>query len=222
VEPVLGHPLCESAMKTWWRAWSDLVLRLAALAGSVASFAGLLLAFLPSPKHLPWWAIVLLVLAPLFLVWFVVLEFLDHRGRRVYAKTDTDGIKKYMHDWIEHGGRVAIWTRDMSWAHNPDTRSLLREKAARGELILCLPERNDLAKELARAGAEVCVYGTNLLETPASRFTIVFFGRDGSRVAVGRAEGDTHVIDEFNAGAHPAFYLAEDLVALVRAQCAAR
>ena len=76
--------------------------------------------------------------------------------------------------------------------------------------------------ELAAAGAEVCVYGTNLLESPASRFTIIFFGRDGARVAVGRAVGDTHVIDEFNSGSHPAFHLAADLVALVRAQCADR
>jgi hypothetical protein len=104
-----------------------------------------------------------------------------------------------MHDWIEHGGRVAIWTRDMSWAHNDDTRGLLREKAARGELILCLPEQNALATELGAAGAEICAYGANRLESPASRFTIIFF-----------------------AGSHPAFYLAEDLIALVRAQYADR
>lgn len=110
----------------------------------------------------------------------------------------------------------------MSWAHNDDTRGLLREKAARGELILCLPEQNELATELGAAGAEICAYGANRLESPASRFTIIFFGRDGARVAVGRADGDTHVIDEFNAGSHPAFHLAEDLIALVRAQCADR
>jgi len=147
-----------------------------------------------------------------------VLEFFSQRGRRVYAKGDTEGIKRYMHAWIEHGGRVAIWTRDMSWANNADTRGLLKKKAGRGELILCLPEQNALTKELAAAGAEICTYGAQCLESPASRFTIVFFGRDGSRVAVGRADGDTHVIDEFAASGHPAFYLAEDLIALVRAR----
>ena len=121
-----------------------------------------------------------------------------------------------MHDWIEHGGRVAIWTRDMSWAENPETRRLLTEKAERKELIVCLPELNGLATELTQAGAEVCAYGAGHLESPASRFTIAFFGRDGSRVAVGRAEGDTHVIDEFNAGGHPAFHLADDLIRFVR------
>jgi len=121
-----------------------------------------------------------------------------------------------MHDWIEHGGRVAIWTRDMSWAQNPETHRLLIAKARRKELILCLPELNELAKELANAGAEVCAYGTRRLESPAARFTIAFFGREGSRVAIGRAEGDTHVIDEFSAASHPAFHLAGDLIAIVR------
>jgi hypothetical protein len=203
-------------LKTWWKMWGELVRKLVTLVASFASIAGLLVAFLPSPKDLPWWAVTVLVVATFLLAVVVVLEFLDHRGRRVYAKVDREGIRRYMHGWIEHGGRVAIWTRDMSWAQNPETRQLLAEKARRNELILCLPELNELAMELAAAGAEVCAYGAGHLESPASRFTIAFFGRDGSRVAVGRAEGDMHVIDEFSADGHPAFHLAEDLVSLVR------
>ena len=157
-----------------------------------------------------------------FLVVFVVLELLTHRGRRVYDKSDAEGIKEYMHSWIEHGGRVAIWTRDLSWAQNSDTRQLLKIKAARNELILCLPENNALTNELAAAGAEVCAYGSDSLESPSSRFTIAFFGRDGSRVAVGRANGNTHIIDEFAPSDHPAFYLAEDLIGLARGQITKR
>jgi len=203
-------------VRTWWKAWGELIRKLVALVASFASMGGLLVAFLPSPRDLPSWAVALLVSAAFFLVVLVVLEFLDRRGRRVYAKSDADGIKRYMLNWIEHGGRVAIWTRDMSWAQNPETRRLLTEKARRNELILCLPELNELARELAGAGAEVCAYGARHLESPASRFTIAFYGRDGARVAVGRAEGDTHVIDEFSAGSHPALHLAEDLITLVR------
>lgn len=105
----------------------------------------------------------------------------------------------------------------MSWAQNPETKALLTNKARQNELILCLPKINDLARDLDEAGAEVCAYGECLLEAPASRFTIVFFGRDGSRVAVGRADGDTHVIDEFSSNDHPVFHLAVDLVTLARA-----
>lgn len=205
-------------MMIWWKTWGDLVLKFLALAGALASLVGIIVLFIPSPKNLPWWGIALFVSAIFSLIALVLLEFHTHRGRRVYAKDDQDGIKNYMHDWIEHSGRVAIWTRDMSWAHNDETRKLLIEKAKCKELILCLPEQNELATELEAAGAEVCTYGVKHLESPASRFTIAFFGRGGARVAVGRADGDTHIIDEFKEGSHPAFYLAEDLIALVRSQ----
>lgn len=91
------------SLRTWWKAWGELVRKLVALIASFASIAGLLVAFLPSPKDLAWWAVALLVSATFFLVVLVVLEFLDRRGRRVYAKADTEGIRRYMHDWIEHG-----------------------------------------------------------------------------------------------------------------------
>jgi hypothetical protein len=205
-----------------WKAWGTIVMKFLALAGSLASLVGLLLQFLPSPKDLSWWAIFLLAFASFCLFLFLALEILTYQRRRVFDKGDKEGIKKYMHSWIQHGGRVAVWTRDMSWARNAETRGLLREKSADGELILCMPEEDDFAKELAAEGAEICAYGKNHLESPASRFTISCFGRDGARVAVGRAEGEAHVIDEFNSGGHPAFYLAEDLVTLVRAQCTKR
>ena len=121
-----------------------------------------------------------------------------------------------MHNWIVHGGVVAIWTRDMTWAQNPETRRVLVEKAESHELIICLPELNELATELSGAGAQVYAYGAGRIEWPASRFTIAHFGKDGSRVAVGRPEGDTHVIEEFRSGDHPAFHLAQDLITLAR------
>jgi hypothetical protein len=179
--------------------------------------AGLLVAFLPSPKDWPWWVLALLVLAVAAFIMLIALEVLDRPRRRVYVIGDAEGIKRYMHQWINHGGRVAIWTRDMSWAQNPETHQLLTKKAQQNELILCLPEVNDFAAALADAGAEVCAYGKGQADLPASRFTIAFYGRDGARVAVGRAEGDTHVIEEFSAGRHPAFHMAADLVTLARA-----
>jgi hypothetical protein len=205
------------ALRTWWMAHADLLKKILALLASYASLLGLLVALLSQADHWPWWGWAILAFAGLTLTIFLRLEISQHRGRHIYAKTDTYGIRRYMHEWIAHGGRVAIWTRDMSWAQNPDTRQLLIEKAKRNELVLCLPECSDLASDLRRAGAEVCEYGKSLLESPSSRFTIALLGRDGSCVAVGRAEGDTHVIDEFNSGDHPAFHLAADLVSLVRA-----
>ncbi len=205
-------------LKIWWAKWRETTRNLFFELASLASMAGLLFAFDPPADGLPWWGIALLVGALVFFVTLVVMELASHRNRHAYAKSDIEKIRTYMHRWIEHGGRVAIWTRDMSWADNSETRRLLTEKAKRSELILCLPERNPLVSSLEAAGAEVCAYGRDVLEAPASRFTIAFFGRDGARVAVGRADGDIHVIDEFGAAMHPAFHLAGDLVALVRAK----
>ena len=207
---------------TWWITWGDLIRKLAAWVSLFASILALLIEFLPPPRELPWWVIALLVVASVAFIAVIVLEVKERRRRHVFARNDTRGIRSYMHAWVEHGGRVAIWTRDMSWAQNPQTRKILTEKARRKELILCLPELNQLATELANAGAEVCAYGAKLMELPVSRFTIAFFGRDGSRVAVGHADGDLHVIDEFEAGAHPAFYLAADVISLARALRAKR
>jgi hypothetical protein len=104
----------------------------------------------------------------------------------------------------------------MTWAQNSESRRLLKDKAKRKELILCLPEEHPLAADLEKSGAEICVYGKDLLESPASRFTITFFGKSGARVAVGRPDDDIHVIEEFAEGDHPAFALALDLVNIAR------
>ncbi len=201
----------------WRLAWGDLVISLFAQAASFASLCGLILELRPPGRNWPWWAWVLGGTGVISFGVVVCLLLANRPKHRVFESADAAAIRRYMHSWIRNGGRVAIWTRDMSWAQNAETQRLLEQKARRNELVLCLPQLNQLASELREMGAEVCIYGTELLECPASRFTIRFLGRDGSQVAVGRAEGPTHVIDEFTAGDHPAYYLAADLIALVRA-----
>ena len=203
-------------LRRWWLAWGSLIKKLLPSTGSVASITALLMYFLPPPAMLPWWGVATLVVAVIFFIIFVMLEFADHKRRHVFKRKDKMAIEKYMHNWIEYGGRVAIWTRNMSWADNDRTTKLLITKAQHGELILCLPHSTQLTEKLESRGAEVCYYGAESFDSPASRFTIIYFDRDGSSVAVGRTVGDTHVIDEFSAGDHPAYHIAKDLVALVR------
>ncbi len=205
-------------LRTWWTVHRETAVRLIVFGGSIASIIGLLVVFLPSPSELPWWAIGLLAFAATLFVLFLLMEWRALQRAHIYAGSDANGIRTYMHNWIQHGGRVAIWTRNMSWAENPETRALLIEKAQRHELIICLPQPTDLSTDLANLGAEICAYGDENLETPSSRFTIALFGRDGARVAIGHAVGESHVINEFDAHSNPAFYVAADLLALVRAQ----
>lgn len=156
---------------------------------------------------------VILVFLYLFLVFY---EIYVAEGKRVFKQSDPDSIRNYMLHWIAYGGRVAIWTRDMSWAKGDKSQSLLREKAESGELIICMPNHTAFSKELETIGANIYVYGEELLSDPSARFTIAFFGRDGSKVAIGRAQADKQVVEEFSSGAHPSFQLAYELVQIAK------
>jgi hypothetical protein len=202
-------------MKAFWVNWRDLTILLVTLIASYASIVGLAYPFLPPFEKFPWWGTGLALIALILAVTLVVLEIKTNISRTVFRKSDVVGIRNYMHNWINNGGRVAIWTRDMSWAQNPATQALLTQKAKAGELIICMPEMKSLAEHLEKAGAEIYVYPTDGYE-PASRFTITEFARAGSRVAVGRGKGDLHLIETFDSGDHPSFYLAQDLINLVR------
>ena len=200
----------------WWVARRRSLRNVLLLFGTASSVIALFANFLPDIEEIPWWGIALFVLAAFFAGTLAMLEMSERPKRRIFRKQDTAGILKYMHDWIKHGGRVAIWSRDMSWANNEETKQLLELKARRHELLLFLPSANPLSRQLASSGAEVIHYGATRLESPGSRFTITHYGRDGSSLAVGWARGDTHVIDEFHASDHPAYHIAADLVALAR------
>jgi len=156
---------------------------------------------------------VILFLLYSFLVFYEV-STMD--GKHIFKQSDSTSIKNYMLHWIAYGGRVAIWTRDMSWANDDRSKNLLLEKAQSGELIICLPTHTSFSRELEEKGGEIYVYGMELLSDPSARFTIAFYGRDGSKVAIGRARADKHIIEEFDTGSHPAFNLANELVQVAK------
>ena len=153
------------------------------------------------------------VLALLSVIGIVLLH--SSSTRHFFALDDKRGIRDYMFRWIESGGRVAIWTRDMSWVDDDEMKQLLRNKAKSGELIICLPNTTEDTNSLKQHGAEVVTYGT--WDSPLSRFTIANYNRDNARVAVGIGVGQLHIIDEFSPrDKNPTFSLAYDLVRLTR------
>ncbi len=124
-------------------------------------------------------------------------------------------IKSYMRRWLTSGGRAVIFTRDMTWADDDiATQDVLREKARRHELIICIEKMIPFAQELEREGANVISYG-ELDIVPRARYTIVDFQSDSARVAVGGAVGKVHVIQEFRNGEHPFFGVADDLARIL-------
>ena len=85
------------------------------------------------------------------------------------------------------------------------------EKATRRELTVFLEHSIPLTDELRERGATIITY-QSLGHIPRARFTIVDYGREGARVAVGVHEHGRHVIQEYQNGFHPFFAVAEDLV----------
>ena len=198
-----------------WRinSYKDRFLPLATIVGSLASVLGLVVSFLVSSADFSWLMVVLIITSVVLIAVTLGVVFRSGPKTQVYRGEDRTGIRNYMFRWIRNGGRVAIWTRDMSWVNDQEMKDLLRGKAESRELIVCLPQETAFTGRLRDDGAEIIAYGS--LDSPSSSFTIVNYDRNGSRVAVGRPEGNLHIIQEFSVSDAPTFQIANDLVRLV-------
>jgi hypothetical protein len=215
-------------MSKFWDRWGSLIQRLVAAIGSWASLVALVFVFAEQPVNfetLRGWPGVIAMLALVSVGVSVWLEIQSdaraNRKRKTYALNDAHGIKSYMRGWIGTAGRVAIWTRDLSWADDEKTLSLLKEKATKRELIVCMPISNAVGRELKKLGAEVLIYGGQTFSAPSSRFTVVYSGNGGSQVAIGKADGLLHVVNERD-GNDPVLHLAMDLIELARLRSSER
>lgn len=200
---------------SYWKSWGGVTLRLISLVASIASIVGIIYPDLPSLDKLQWWQVLFVFTAAFFFVAVIIMEIRSHRGHRAFRLIDKSRIQGYLLKWISQRGRVAIWSRDLSWATDGEARKLLCKKAEAGELIICLPKSQPITDELEKLGAEICIYNSKS-EDPSSRFTVAFFGQDGARVAVGRPSGEFHLIDEFYSDQDPVFHIASDLIQLAR------
>ena len=179
--------------------------------GTAASILGLVIADWPTALEHQGWLVAVSMMLSIGLIWDVAAH-LRHRPKTLRT---ADEIKRYMHAWIRGGGRVVVFTRDMTWVDSADIKSLLMEKARAHELTICLPSGIPLTAELAAEGASIITY-EELGYVPTSRFTIVNDGRGDSHVAVGRRIDGKHVIEEFSLGSHAVFSVAKDLVEILR------
>ena len=201
-----------------WRfgAYKEKISFLSSIAGTFLSGIGIIVSLLVSSSHFPWWVWVPIAALFLLMALTTILVLKAETTTRAYQADDESSIRGYLLRWIKNGGRVAIWTRDMSWAEDADMKEMLRLKAQSQELIICLPNETETTENLRKYGAEVVAYGA--WDSPINSFTIANYSRAGSRVAIGRRKGNLHIIQEFSAEEHSAFDMAHDLVRLVREQ----
>lgn len=187
---------------------AGLLFRIATVVVAVGSGVPTVIA-IRDPK---WLAPVLLTLLILAGIVVVVLEVREWRALRPRGYRSESEIRKFMLDWISREGRVAVYTRDMSWAQNDEgVRQVLRTKAAANELTVCLPSKISLTDDLEAHGATIYAYGP-IAYGPVSRFTIIRQDREDAEVAIGRRIAGLHTIATYSRGSHSAFALAEDLV----------
>lgn len=180
---------------------------------AAASVIGVLFIFWPARHLTAYQGAVVAVLTGVFVL-AAALDIRDRWKRQPRRYKNERDINDYMFRWISRGGRVVIFTRDHTWAHEPRIRELLTTKARRDELTICLPVETELARDLARVGAEILAY-PELNYTPASRFTIINDGRNDGAVAIGRQIEGVHTIQEFPTG-DPVFAVTRDLVEILR------
>jgi hypothetical protein len=178
---------------------------------SYASIFGLYFTLIPLSETRPLWHWALLVLIALSACILIGIETADFVQSAPRTYKSQKKINSYMSRWVSSDGRVVIFSRDLSWAHESSVRAILRDKAKRRELTICLEHDIPLTDDLRDRGATIITYQT-LGHIPKARFTIVGFGREGARVAVGVNEKGKHVIQEYRSGSHPFFAVAEDLV----------
>jgi len=188
-------------------------MRIITIIGTLASLVGLIFAIRRPDQPLNVLQGILLAGAICFFIIAVILEIKYYKQRPLYLKKESQ-IRDYMHKWISRGGIAAIFSHDMSWVKDQEMIELLRSKARRSELCIYLPVRIPLADELEREGAQIFVY-PELNYIPQSRFTVINQGRWDAQVAVGRAVKDKHMIEEFSAGEHPVFSVANDLMEII-------
>ena len=177
--------------------------------GSFASLIGLQLTVNPAVPKL---SMILVAVLFIFSAWATYLIY--KTLPRVFSTND--GINEYMFEWLSNNGQVIICTRDMSWGNADKIKTLLFEKARIEELSIILPNNTPLTNELKAKGAKIYTY-SELDYVPVARFTIIHYGTDYSRVAVGRKfEDKKHYIEEYSYGNNPVLSVATDFVEIIK------
>lgn len=123
-------------------------------------------------------------------------------------------IRTFMKRWIEAGNKVAILSRDMSWADDDGIGDLLRRKARDQELILAVPKHTPRTIELEKLGAETIILHA-FPEGTKSRFTLINVGHGKESVAVASPGPSAHRIYTSDTP-DPIQCLANDFLYLLR------
>jgi hypothetical protein len=157
----------------------------------------------------------LLVAIAAYTVVIDVKSFSAKRPKRFIPNSEK--VNGYMCKWLNSGGRVAVFSRDLSWAQkNSKAEEILQNKAKNGELVLFVKVQTALTDQLKSLGAQVNQYPESFV--PKARFTVVDYEKDGARLAIGLVEDNMHTIREYDTRHPNVMALANDLISLAQYQ----
>lgn len=189
----------------------QLLIRVVSSVGAFVGAASALVTLeLPIPVAISVW--LLLGLSAIAVAWDV-LEYVRRRPRVYPPKSEE--IVRYLAKWLGSGGRAAIFSRDLSWATDPDVLEVLRSKARAGEILAFVARVTPEMSELVKGGAELFEHARPQISLK-SRFTVIDYGKAGSRLAIGIVEDGNHVIREYGPSDHVVMALAADLLELAK------
>lgn len=178
---------------------------------SYASIIGLYLTAFPWNEGRPEWHWYMLAVVAILGAYTAWLEFITAKRESHVTFRNPERISRYMSDWVSRPGRTVIFSRDLSWGTEFNSKPALLKKARSKELTIYLEQPTAFSSELENEGAEILLYD-GVCPEPMSRFTIVGYGKEGARIAVAAPKGGTHTIYEFDFGEHPIFSIAQDLL----------
>lgn len=157
---------------------------------------------------------VIIVIVTSYMI-FDIKHVVTHKVKRY--EPDDPKISIYLCEQLKKAGRVAIFSRDISWvASGSEAEKLLLQKANSKELVLFVQTTTSIAQKLANTGAEVRTYQKFSGYKPKSRFTVLDYEKTGSRVLIGYPSNGEHLIDEFNDSDKAIVDLVETFVQLAQ------
>lgn len=164
-----------------------------------------------------WWHFLVLAILVVLAVFAIRQDYIEcfaDLPRLCVRYNDQEAINSYMYTMLSEGGRVAIFSRDLTWVRESELiTALLKQKAANDEVTIFMPKENQIAGAIKAAGAKIVTYQP-LHYDPTTRFTIRFHSSSGSRVAIGSRHGEYHVVREYDKDELP-FELAEDITNII-------
>src|SRR5689334_5013680 len=95
-----------------------LITTLIAQSASCTSILGLYFTLYPPGTERPWWHWLLVLISigtTSFVFWREIVNYV-RAGPKTYRSTEK--INAYMRRWVAGGGRVVIFSRDLSWAND--------------------------------------------------------------------------------------------------------